>query len=91
VHLAAYGGVAGRRALRAAAKRVDPLRRTVTIAETLVDVGGHPFFGPPKTRARHRTTSLPRVTPAHWPNIWPPTDASPTIWCSPLPKMVRYN
>jgi len=43
------------------AKRVDPLRRTVTIAETLVDVGGHPYFGPPKTRAGHRTIPLPRV------------------------------
>jgi len=35
--------------------------RTVTIAETLVDVGGHPYFGPPKTRAGHRTIPLPRV------------------------------
>jgi hypothetical protein len=30
-------------------------------AETLVDVGGHPYFGPPKTRAGHRTIPLPRV------------------------------
>ena len=43
------------------AKRVDPLRRTVTIAETVVDVGGHPYFGPPKTRAGRRTIPLPRV------------------------------
>jgi hypothetical protein len=30
------------------ARRVDPLRRTITIAETLVDVGGHPYFGSSK-------------------------------------------
>ena len=47
---------------RVAVRAGRPLRRTVTIAETLVDVGGHPYFGPPpKTRAGHRTIPLPRV------------------------------
>ncbi len=40
---------------------MDPLRRTIAIAETVVDVGGHPYFGPPKTRAGQRTVPLPRV------------------------------
>jgi integrase len=61
VLLAAYGGLRAGELFGLRAKRVDPLRRTVTIAETLVDVGGHPYFGPPKTRAGHRTIPLPRV------------------------------
>jgi integrase len=61
VLLAAYGGLRAGELFGLRAKRVDPLRRTITIAETLVDVGGHPYFGPPKTRAGHRTIPLPRV------------------------------
>ena len=38
-----------------------PLRGTVTIAETLVEIGRPMYFGPPKTRAGHRTIPLPRV------------------------------
>jgi integrase len=41
VLLAAYGGLRAGELFGLRAKRVDPLRRTVTIAETLVDVG-HP-------------------------------------------------
>jgi hypothetical protein len=33
----------------------------VAIAETVVDVGGHLHFGPPKSRAAHHTVPLPRV------------------------------
>ena len=61
VLLAAYGGLRAGELFGLRAKRVDPLRRTVTIAETVVDVGGHPYFGPPKTRAGRRTVPLPRV------------------------------
>jgi integrase len=61
VLLAAYGGLRAGELFGLRAKRVDPLRRTITIAETLVDVGGHPYFGPPKTRAGHRTVPLPRA------------------------------
>ena len=43
--LAAYGGLRAGELFGLRAKRVDPLRRTVTIAETVVDVGGHPYFG----------------------------------------------
>ena len=61
VLLAAYGGLRAGELFGLRAKRVDPLRRTIAIAETVVDVGGHPYFGPPKTRAGQRTVPLPRV------------------------------
>ena len=44
----AYGGLRAGERFGLRARRVDPLRRTITIAETLVDVGGHPYFGPSK-------------------------------------------
>ena len=40
-------------------RRVDLLRRRVDIAETLVSIGGHITFGPPKTKAAVRTVPLP--------------------------------
>ena len=61
VLLAAYGGLRAGELFGLRAKRVDPLRRTVTIAETVVDIGGHPYLGPPKTPAGRRTVPLPRV------------------------------
>ncbi len=61
VLLAAYGGLRAGELFGLRAKRVDLLRRTVAVAETVVDVGGHLHFGPPKTRAGRRTVPLPRV------------------------------
>jgi integrase len=61
VLLAAYGGLRAGELFGLRTKTVDPLRRTVTIAETVVDVGGHSYYGPPKTRAGRRTIPLPRV------------------------------
>jgi integrase len=61
VLLAAYGGLRAGELFGLRAKRVDVLHRRVTIAETVVDVGGHLHFGPPKTRAGHRTVPLPKV------------------------------
>ena len=61
VLLAAYGGLRAGELFGLRAKRVDLLRRTVSITETVVDVGGHLHFGPPKTRAGHRIVPLPRV------------------------------
>jgi integrase len=61
VLLAAYGGLRASELFGLRAKRVDVLRRQVTIAETVVDVGGHLHFGPPKTRAGNHTVPLPRV------------------------------
>ena len=78
VLLAAYGGLRAGELFGLRAKRVDPLRRTVTIAETVVDVGGHSYFGPPKTRAGHRSVPLPGWRPTRWPNTCALTAASPT-------------
>jgi len=39
--------------------RVDLLRRRIHVAETLVDIGGHLSFGPPKTKAAVRSVPLP--------------------------------
>jgi integrase len=61
VLLAAYGGLRAGELFGLRAKRVDLLRRTVSISETVVDVGGHLHFGPPKTRAGTRIVPLPRV------------------------------
>jgi integrase len=61
VLLAAYGGFRAGELFGLRAKRVDLLRRTVSISETVVDVGGHLHFGPPKTRAGTRIVPLPRV------------------------------
>ena len=40
-------------------KRVDLLRRQLTVAETLTDLAGQISFGPPKTKAAVRTVGLP--------------------------------
>ena len=61
VLLAAYGGLRAGELFGLRAKRVDLLRRRVQVAETVVDVGGHLHFGPPKTRAGNRMVPLPRV------------------------------
>ena len=72
VLLAAYGGLRAGELFGLRAKRVDPLRRTVTIAETVVDVGGHPYFGaaqdpgrPPHRPAPPRRRRAAGRAPAH--------------------------
>jgi integrase/predicted RNA-binding Zn-ribbon protein involved in translation (DUF1610 family) len=51
-------------------ERVDLLRRRITIEEQLLELRGVATFGPPKTRAGHRTvtipTSLVRVLAVHF-------------------------
>jgi integrase len=42
--------------------RVDFLRRTVTVDRQMVDTAKGPTFGPPKTKASHRTVALAPVT-----------------------------
>ncbi len=61
VLLAAYGGLRAGELFGLRAERVDLLRRRIQIAETVVDVGGHLHFGPPKTRAGNRMVPLPRA------------------------------
>ncbi|MEA3218575.1 MAG: hypothetical protein QOJ19_4731, partial [Acidimicrobiia bacterium] len=41
-------------------KRVDLLRRKVSVVEIFIDLRGHVSFGPPKTRASQRSVTLPR-------------------------------
>lgn len=42
-------------------ERVNLLRRTIQVEETLNEVRGHFHFGPPKTRSARRTVRLPRA------------------------------
>lgn len=51
-----FGELAGLRV-----HRLDLLRRTLTIAETLTEVQGKVFLGPPKTTAAARQVALPRL------------------------------
>jgi integrase len=60
VLLAVFGGL---RAGEIAALRrscVNPMRNTVTVKETVVDVKGAVSFGPPKTKTSVRTVTIPR-------------------------------
>lgn len=42
------------------AGRVDPLRRTIDVAEIVVEADGHLYVGPPKTNAGRRRVPAPR-------------------------------
>jgi integrase len=61
VLLAAYGGLRWAELVGLKVDKIDPLRSTVQVAETLVEVEGR-FMpaGPPKTRAGRRTLTIPR-------------------------------
>jgi integrase len=41
--------------------RLDMLRRTIRVEETLSEVSGHLAFGPPQTAAARRTVTLPKT------------------------------
>ena len=60
VLLAAYGGLRFGELAGLRRKRIDLLRGSVQIAETLVEVNGVHSFGPPKTKKSLRTVRLPR-------------------------------
>ena len=59
VLLGAFGGLRLGEMLGLRWKRLDLLRRQVHVAETLVSIGAHISFGPPKTKAAVRTVPLP--------------------------------
>jgi len=59
VLVAGYGGLRLGELLALRWKRVDLLRRQLTVAETLTDLAGQISFGPPKTKAAVRTVGLP--------------------------------
>lgn len=60
VLLGSYGGLRAGEAFGLRRKRLDLLRGTIDVAETLVEVKGVHHFGPPKTRAGRRVVPLPR-------------------------------
>ena len=55
-----FGELAGMRV-----RRLELLRRSLTVAETLSDVRGHVAFAPPKTAAARRQVALPRFLLGH--------------------------
>jgi integrase len=59
VFVGAYGGLRIGELAGIRRDRVDLLRGAVTVAETVTEVQGKLFFGPPKTRAGRRTVGLP--------------------------------
>jgi integrase len=59
VFVGAYGGLRIGELAGLRRGRVDLLRGAVTVAETVTEVKGKLFFGPPKTRAGRRTVGLP--------------------------------
>jgi integrase len=61
VLLGAYGGLRLGEMLALRRNRVDLLRGTVDIAETVGHPDGRVFVGPPKTRAGRRVVPLPRI------------------------------
>jgi integrase len=60
VLVAAYCGLRAGELFGLRLGRVDLLRCTLDVAETLVEVQGHQHFGPPKTRAGRRVVPVPR-------------------------------
>lgn len=57
---AVYGGLRFGELTALRRGRIDIIRGRVRVAETLVDVGGHLSFGPPKTQNSRRSVPLPR-------------------------------
>jgi integrase len=61
VVLGAYGGLRIGEMLGLRSQHLDLLHARVNVAEILVEVSGHLYYGPPKTRAGRRAVPLPRV------------------------------
>jgi integrase len=64
IYLGGYGGLRVGEMLGLRTSRVDLLRARVEVSETLVEVSGNLYSGPPKTRAGRRSVPLPRVAVA---------------------------
>jgi len=60
VLLGAYGGLRAGEMFGLRRSRLDLMRGRVDVAEIAVEVRGHHFYGPPKTRAGRRSVPLPR-------------------------------
>jgi integrase len=61
VFTAAYTGLRFGELAALKVSRLDMLRRTIRVEETLSEVSGHLAFGPPKTAAARRTVTLPKT------------------------------
>ena len=61
VPLCAYTGLRIGEAFGLRWKRVDLFSGSVEVAEIVSEVNGHLLIGPPKTKAGHRTISIPRL------------------------------
>lgn len=59
--------------------RVELLRRRVRVAETLVDIEGHIYFGPPKTKAAVRSVPIPTFVCAELSRLADPGAAPETL------------
>lgn len=60
VLVAAYGGLRFGELCALRRQDVDPMRSTVKVSQTLMDVNNRVSFGPPKTKASVRTVTIPR-------------------------------
>lgn len=60
VLVAAFGGLRFGELCALRRKDVDPMRSTVRVTQTLMDVNNRVSFGPPKTKASVRTVTIPR-------------------------------
>lgn len=60
VLVAVFGGLRFGEICALRREHVNPLKNTVTVKHTLVEVGSGISFGPPKTRTSLRTVTLPR-------------------------------
>lgn len=93
VLVAAYGGLRFGELAALRVSRVDPLRKTVRVEETLNEVRGHIVIGPPKTRAARRTVTLPTFVAhalAEHLNAFPPGDGG-LVFTSPEGMPLRRN
>lgn len=59
IYTAAYGGLRWGELAGLRVERFDPRRRAISVVEQLTEVAGQLSFGPPKTKAGHRTVSIP--------------------------------
>lgn len=58
--VAAFGGFRFGELCALRRENIDPMRSTIKVKETLVDINGKVSFGPPKTKTSMRTVTIPR-------------------------------
>lgn len=92
VLLACYGGLRFGELAGLRRSRIDLVRGRITVAETLVEVGGSLSFGPPKTRNGRRGVPIPRslvdVLAEHM-DAYCDADAAALVFTSPQGRPLR--